>query len=266
MFEALIFFGLGCIIGSFLNVVLFRGERDESFVSGRSRCLTCDHTIAWYDNIPLVSYLLLQGACRHCKAKISWQYPLVEFFTGLLFLLVGCICFDTHSLFAWLETLWALLLVVFLVLIVVRDFRSMEIPLSYLVIVNIITLAYLTLQFIFFEEATLWRDTILIESILGGLVAGGFFFALVYFSRETWMGWGDVWIATLGGMTVGLSYTLPMLTTAFGVGALYGIILMYRAGKSLKTEVPFAPFLAFGILSILFLSRLFPEWFRFISW
>jgi prepilin signal peptidase PulO-like enzyme (type II secretory pathway) len=139
----------------------------------------------------------------------------------------------------------------------------MEIPLVYLVAINITTLGYLVLQYIFFEQAILFQETLLVRSLIGGILAWAFFFALVYFSKETWMGWGDVWIALLGGLTVGVGYVLPMLTTAFAVGALYGIGLMMRQGKNLKTEVPFAPFLAFGILIILFASNLFPEWFRF---
>ncbi len=266
MLYLIIFFGLGLIIGSFLNVVLFRGERDRSFVSGRSQCLTCDKTIAWYDNIPLVSYLILGGKCRHCQAHISWQYPLVEFTTGLLFCLSGYIFFDPLHNQAIMETVWVLGLVIFLTLIVAADFRSMEIPLWYLIGANVLTLGYLLARYLFFETQTTFLDSELVGSLIGGAVAWVFFFALVYFSKETWMGWGDVWLGLLGGLVVGLSYVLPMLTLSFALGAFYGVGLMLIQGKNLKTQVPFAPFLAFGILTTLFLTESLPHLFWFVSW
>jgi leader peptidase (prepilin peptidase) / N-methyltransferase len=258
MLYLIIFSGLGLIIGSFLNVVLFRSERDMSFVGGRSQCLTCEKTIAWYDNIPLLSYFILGGQCRHCKVNISWQYPLVEFMTGMLFYLAGYIFFDPLSNQALLETVWVLGLVIFLTLIVVADFRSMEIPLWYLIGANVLTLGYLLVRYCFFETQSTFLDTKLIGSLIGGAVAWAFFFALVYCSKETWMGWGDVWLGLLGGLVVGFSYVLPMLTLSFALGACYGIGLMLLRGRNLKTQVPFAPFLAFGILTTLFLSALLP--------
>ena len=266
MLYLIIFFGLGLIIGSFLNVVLFRGERDMSFVSGRSQCLTCDKTIAWYDNIPLLSYLILGGKCRHCQAHISWQYPLVELMTGILFSLAGSIFFDPLSNQAILQTVWVLGLIIFLTLIVVADFRSMEIPLWYLMAVNGITIAYLLAVYFLFEPQSVFFDTALASSLIGGALAWVFFFALVYFSKETWMGWGDVWLGLLGGLVVGVSHVLPMLTLSFALGALYGVGLMVLQGRNLKTEVPFAPFLAFGILTTLFLIESFPRIFWFVSW
>ncbi len=266
MAYLIIFSGLGLIIGSFLNVVLFRSERDMSFVSGRSQCLSCKKIISWYDNIPLLSYLILGGQCRHCKARISWQYPLVEFTTGLLFCLTGYTFFDPLHNQAIMETVWVLGLAIFLTLIVVTDFRSMEIPLWYLIGANLLTIGYLVTQYFFFEIQTPFLDTRLVGSLIGGVVAWVFFFALVYFSKETWMGWGDVWLGLLGGLVVGFSSVLPMLTLSFALGAFYGIGLMLIQGKSLKTEVPFAPFLAFGILSTLFLTKSFPQLFWFFSW
>lgn len=257
--------GLGLIVGSFLNVVIFRGVREESFVTGRSKCLSCEKMIAWYDNIPLTSYLILRGRCRHCQAPISWQYPLVELVTGVLFLLVGAVFFESTSMLSWLVTGWLLIVSSLLVLIVVGDIKSMEISLAELIAVNVVTVAYLVVRWRFFEHQVAWQQTTLWQGILGGLIAGGFFFALVYFSRETWMGWGDVWLGTLGGLAVGAWYILPMLTLSFALGALYGIGLLILRQKSLKTEVPFAPFLALGILVTVFGKVLWPELFGLLG-
>jgi len=265
LYYFILFFGLGLIVGSFLNVVLLRGERDMSFVGGRSKCLTCQQIIAWYDNIPLLSYLVLGGKCRHCRIRISWQYPLVEFFTGTLFAIVSYLFFDPLSNRALLETSWMLLVVAFLVLIIVADFQNMEIPLGYLVAINSLTVIYLVAEYFFFERNSFFWDTGLAKGIIGGFVAWAFFFALVYFSKETWMGWGDVWLGLSGGLAVGFSYVLPMLTLSFALGALYGISLMLLQGRNLKTQVPFAPFLGFGILATLFLLASFPNLFWFIS-
>lgn len=260
------FFGYGLILGSFLNVVLFRGAREESFVTGRSRCLVCQKMIAWYDNIPLISYILLRGRCRHCRVHISWQYPLVELITGLWFVLVGQVFFDATQLLSWLETGWLLILGALLILIVVSDVKSMEISLTELVAINIVTLVYLMVRFWAFETQLSWQETALSQGLLGGIIAGGFFFALVYFSRETWMGWGDVWIGAFGGLAVGWQYVLPMLTLSFALGAFYGVGLLVFHQKSLKTQVPFAPFLVLGIVGVVFGKVLLPEIFWYISW
>ena len=146
------------------------------------------------------------------------------------------------------------------------DFRCMELPLWYLIGANVLTLGYLLARFLFFETQTTFLDSELVGSLIGGAVAWVFFFALVYFSKETWMGWGDVWLGLLGGLVVGLSYVLPMLTLSFALGAFYGVGLMLIQGKNLKTQVPFAPFLAFGILTTLFLTESLPHLFWFVSW
>ncbi len=263
MFQ-LSFFILGLLFGSFLNVVLFRAEREESWVTGRSKCLHCDRVLSWYENIPLLSYLILGGRCRSCKAHISWQYPLVELAAGVLFVFVARVFLDLNVISTWLTTSWLLVLGMFLILIFVSDWQSMEIPLSYLIEVNIITAVYLLAHFFLFEGSTPFSETSLSQSIIGALIGWGFFFGLVYFSRETWMGWGDVWLGLLAGMSVGWRPLLPLLTLAFGLGAVYGVALLLVKGKNLKTAVPFAPFLVIAILGTLFLGALYPSLFWFV--
>jgi prepilin signal peptidase PulO-like enzyme (type II secretory pathway) len=266
MFYLFLFFGLGLIIGSFLNVVLLRTEREESYVEGRSHCDACDASISWYDNIPVVSYIMLQGKCRACEKEIPKVHLWMELATGVSFALVGLICFDILSPESWFTTLWMLILVSFLILIVVSDFATMEIPFSFLVASNMITFLYLILYYVLFEQGiTFWQSDFW-GSLLGGFISWIFFFSLVYFSKETWMGWGDVWIGLLAGLVVGKGLVLIMLTLSFGSGALYGVYLLMKEGKNLKTAVPFAPFLVFGMLATFFLMKCFPSLFQFFLW
>ncbi len=266
MNYSFLFFALGLLFGSFLNVVLFRFDREESVVTGRSKCLHCEKQLAWYDNVPLLSYLFLRGRCRYCQAHISWQYPLVEFITGGLFFSVASVFFRVGVGESYLTTGWLLCLGMLLVLILVSDWQSMEIPLVYLIGANLVTALYVILHFTLFEETIGIHHSSLIQSVVGALVGGGFFFGLVYFSRETWMGWGDVWLGILAGMSVGWQLLLPLLTLAFGLGAVYGIGLLMIQGKHLKTQVPFAPFLVIAILGTIFLQEVAPQIFWFVSW
>ena len=124
----IIFFILGLIIGSFLNVVVYRLHVAESITHGRSMCPHCKATIKWYDNIPLLSFILLRFRCRYCREKISWQYPLVEFFTGILFALIGYKYFSATDFATWSTTIYYLGIVGFLAAIFVYDALYMEIP------------------------------------------------------------------------------------------------------------------------------------------
>jgi len=255
-----IFFIFGLIVGSFLNVLVYR-LKDAETLLGRSLCRHCKHQIRWYDNIPLISFVLLRGACRDCDTKISWQYPALELLTGILFALAGLLFFFPGDMLSWAETLWLLGVISCLLVIGAYDMRHMEVPLSMLIISVLLTYVFFTTYFFLAAEPFLasrfWYG------LLGGLSVGGFFFALVSLSRETWMGWGDVWLGFVAGSVVGLPYVLPMLTLSFGLGAAIGIIAIAYQQRRLKSQVPFAPFLAFGAIVTLFLSEAFPFFFRF---
>ena len=257
------FFILGLIIGSFLNVLVYR-LRDAETLLGRSLCRHCQHQIRWYDNIPLISFVLLRGTCRDCETRISWQYPLVELLTGVLFAVVGALFLISGSALEWLEVLWLLGIVSMLMVIAAYDLRYMEIPLTVLVASGVITAVFLAALWWFVPEpffaSRLWYG------LLGGAAVGGFFFLLVWMSRETWMGWGDVWLGAVVGAVVGVHLALPMLTLSFGLGATVGLLAIARKKKALKSQIPFAPFLVIGTLASLFLSEAFPLFFRFYIW
>lgn len=255
-----LFLILGLAVGSFLNVLVYR-LKDGETLGGRSYCRQCHHQIRWYDNVPLLSFLILRGKCRDCGAKISWQYPLLEAATGIGFLLVGRFFFVLEDQGTWIETGWLLGIVSLFLAIAAYDLINMEIPLSLLVASAVWTGAFLLLTLYLdpLPPKELWWESRLAQGVLGGGVITLFFFALVYASKETWMGWGDVWLGGVAGMIVGLPTALFMLTLSFGFGALFGVIMMMFDGKNLKSQIPFAPYLVLGTLLALFLPNILPD-------
>ncbi|MDO8240731.1 MAG: prepilin peptidase [Candidatus Moranbacteria bacterium] len=266
----LIFFVLGLIVGSFLNVVVYRLNLAESFVTGRSHCTHCKATIAWYDNIPVISFILLKFRCRNCKTKISWQYPLVEIFTGLLFAVIGYKFFDVIDVSTWASTVYYLGIVSFLMVIFVYDFLYMEIPglalwpaIGFAIVFNL-----------FFDWATTGLtgsvggqggigvlDSLVYSGTLGAVVAFAFFFAMVAISKEKWMGMGDAYLVILLGLILGWPNILLALMLAFSLGAIFGIILIALKQKKMSSQIPFAPFLVLGSLIAMFWYQPIVDWY-----
>lgn len=258
--TSLFFLGFGLLMGSFLNVVALSLEREEDFVSRRSACPRCGSLIAWYDNIPLFSFLILRGKCRKCTEKISWQYPAVEVVTGIIFLLVGKYFFEMSDMIAWIETVWLLGLFSVLIVIALYDARTMEIPIVLLWIGGVWTLIAILLMDFFGTSGgigvlSLYRTA---SGVVAALGAWGCFAGLSFVSKETWMGWGDAWLAGMIGLAVGVPDIVFVLTIASGVGAMYASVLILWYGKGMKTRVPFGPFLVLGAIVHIFLTRIFP--------
>ncbi len=256
----IIFFALfGLVIGSVLNVVVLRLEADKT-LDGRSKCPSCGALIYWYDNIPVLSFFLLGRRCRACRFPISWQYPAVELVTGVLFVLFGMLSFGagTHADIA--HVLWLLSLVSLLVVVAVYDARNMEIPLVLLLVGVVGAMLYALIatglsSVGWLDQLAPWR-----EMLWGGAFTAAIFYALVYFSKETWMGMGDVWLAGIAGAAVGLSALLLLLTISFFVGAVVGSSLLFLGRRGMKSQIPFAPFLAVGTLATILLQLIHPWW------
>jgi leader peptidase (prepilin peptidase)/N-methyltransferase len=253
----IIFFVFGLIIGSFLNVVILRLNTEKSF-GGRSGCMSCQNKLSWYELIPVFSFLGLRGRCKNCKAKISIQYPLVEFITGLifagLFLKFQDLFFlDTLSFnfsFAYYATAFSLLMVV-----AVYDLKHKIIPDSLSLVLGI--LAFLGL-FFFNSFGFYLHFPSALEFLAGPLIAFPFFFFWLV-SSGRWMGLGDAKLALGLGWLLGFSWALSGLVLAFWVGAIVGIMLVIFSKKhGMKSEIPFAPYLVLGaLLAFLFGLSLF---------
>ncbi len=252
-------FIFGTLIGSFLNVVILRYRTGRS-LAGRSMCPSCGKTLRWYELVPIVSFLVQGGRCRGCGSKISWQYPIIEAGTGALF--VGVSYFALHT---WGETalfvpgaLHLAILMAFLVVIVVYDIRHKIIPNDIVYLFSGLSLLYAFFFHIFVPNGTsLWSD----------LVAGPAFalpFALLWaVSKGRWMGLGDAKLALGLGWILGLSASAVAFLLAFWIGAIWSIVVVVLGATgflseqrklTLKSEIPFAPFLFLGFLVTFFCS------------
>ena len=257
----IVFFCFGLIIGSFLNAVLWR-MKEGIGLGGRSMCPKCRKKIAWYDNVPVISFFALGGKCRHCRKKISWRYPTVEVVTAVLYLLIGQSFFQPFDTLSWVLTAYYLVIVPVLLLIFLYDFDTMTIPDILLWIgVGWSLLLFLSLDALRFQPAVNIFSLRLYSGIAAGLGAFLPLFLLSALSRERWMGLGDGFLAFLLGLVLGFPNILFGMTLGFCLGAVWGVGLIMLGKKEMKSRMPLGPFLIAGALSILFLSAWSPNWF-----
>ena len=244
----LLSFVFGSMIGSFLNVCIYRMPREQSIVRPRSRCPHCEHSIAWYDNIPLLSFVRLRGRCRHCQHSIHWRYPLVEALTGLS--VAGVISHFGLTAQALVYTAFVCALIA--VSFVDLDFQIIpdEISLGGLVLGLLVSVALPSLH------GTEARWLALGRSLLGALVGGGVLYATglmgdLIFRKET-MGGGDIKLLAMAGSILG--WKLVVLTffisplLALGPGL---IVLVTRRSH----VISYGPFLSLGLIVSLFAGQ-----------
>lgn len=252
-----IFFLFGLIIGSFLNVVILRLHTERSF-GGRSACMVCGKTLSWYELFPVLSYIFLRGRCKHCKTKISLQYPIVELISGVLFALLfykfQYVLYFSSVPFFVIYTYYSVMFSLLLI-IAVYDLRHKIILDKLALLFGIIGFVGL---FLFSEYRFFPHMPSLSE--FGAGFALSVPFALVWFvSKGEWMGLGDAKLALGLGWMLGMSSLLSGAVLAFWSGGIIGLILLLFSKKyKIKSEVPFAPFLAAGgFVAFLFEISLF---------
>jgi leader peptidase (prepilin peptidase)/N-methyltransferase len=246
IFSLILIFVFGLFIGRFFNCVVYRIFKEEDFVSKRSYCPKCKKTLGVFDLVPLLSYIFLFGKCRYCKEKISIQYPLVELFTGLIF--IGIFLCSPTPLFL----VFNLLMSSFFILLLLSD-------LKYMLISDAIIFPAIILPFIFNIILDLVNGNNLLEwgslfvnGNIGALIAGGFFGSIVFVSKEKWMGKGDILLGIMIGLFLGWINVIVAMFSAFLIGSIISLILISLKKKGLKSEVPFGPFLLVGAWIALF--------------
>jgi len=199
------------------------------------------------DLIPVFSFLFLRGRCRYCKEPISWQYPLVELATGLLFVLT--LTKLSNATMVVMPGFYYFAVICFLIIVFVYDLKHYLIPDT--VVYSAIALTFLYLI------CCRWD----IEHIWAALGLAGFFLVIVLISREKWMGWGDVKLGFLIGLVLGWPATLLAVFLATSLGAIIGVGLILAGKKKMKSEVPFGPFLVAGTLTVLFFGEKIMNWY-----
>ncbi|MBI4079925.1 prepilin peptidase [Candidatus Kaiserbacteria bacterium] len=244
--EGIVFGVFGLIVGSFLNVLILRwGKRS---LTGRSVCPSCGKQIAWYDNVPMLSWAILRGVCRYCSTPISPQYPLVEATMAALFVLIGL------APLPLIDRIAALPIAAILFAIAVYDLRTTYIPDAWTYV--FIVLAFVTqllTEFAYLDLGVL---------LLSGPAAAALLFALWLVSKGAWMGFGDVKLALGMGYLLGPLYGFFAVMLAFMIGAVVSLALLLplpmivrmlsrwglarnsvAPSYTMKSEVPFGPFL-----------------------
>ncbi len=225
---------LGLLIGSFLNVVVWRVPRGESVVSPPSACPACGHAIRPRDNVPVLGWLLLRGRCRDCRAPISVRYPLVEISSGVLFAVVAVRFADQPTLMPAYLAFAAGAVALALIDLDVRRLPDV-----------IVLPAYVVLPLLFVLDGD---PQALARALLGGAVLGGVYLLIATVARGA-MGWGDVKLAAPVGAVMAYLSWGTLLAGGFGaflLGGLVGTLLLVAGGAGRKTAVPFGPFMLVG--------------------
>ncbi len=248
-------FILGAIIGSFLNVYIYRFHTGKS-ISGNSHCLSCGVSLRWFELFPIFSYLAIRGRCRHCHSKVPVRYFLVELLTACLFVLA----LTLTSVYSELFLIWFISAV--LVVILTYDFHHFIIPDS--LTITFTVLVFLLAGHSYLVYGRTWE--LIGTDVLSALIGSSFFLFLWFISKGKWLGFGDVKLAFPLGLLVGASSVFSFVVMSFWVGAIISLAILglqrIRRGKShlrlvsqaytMKSEVPFAPFLIAGALIIFF--------------
>jgi len=211
----------GLFVGSFLNVLIYRIPRAQQFIAGRSRCPHCQATLAWYDLIPVVSFLLLRGHCRYCHARISLRYPAVELASGLIFVFA-----PSYLAIAVLEIL---------LVIAIIDYEHLIIPDSFVIILALLGL---------------WNP-----HVFTALGSAGFFFILWAISKGRWIGFGDVKLAGALGLFFGFPSGPLVIYLAIISGGILGAFLLLLGKAHRKTALPFGTLLAIAAGTMMFFQE-----------
>jgi leader peptidase (prepilin peptidase)/N-methyltransferase len=241
----IIAFTFGAVVGSFANVVIYRLPLSLNLVSPRSHCGKCKTPISWFENIPIISFLLLRARCRHCGISIGWIHPTVEIISGFL----ACACYLRFGFgfqaFYFFVLLTALLIASF-------------IDLNHRIIPDSISMGGAVLSFAvagIFQWANKYWHISFVESLMGLVVGGGFLWLIAWgyekITGREGMGFGDVKLVALFGTVAGWQGTIASIFIASLLGSVVGLFLILVQNKNRRTAIPFGPFLCIGFFLVL---------------
>lgn len=241
----LFLFIFGTAIGSFLNVLIDRLPREES-INGRSHCEFCKKTLSPLDLIPVISFIFLQGKCRYCGKKLSWQYLLIEILTGTLFVLIFNLKFEIYNSNLEFQILnyviASCLIVIFFI-----DLKNQIIP-DEMQIALFITILFLRVIGSIGVVGVMW-------GALEGLIVMLPILFLYLITRGRGMGFGDVKLAFNMGFFLGIKGGFVAIYLGFILGAFFGIVLLLMKKKKMKSKIAFGPFLVAGMVIVMFFEK-----------
>jgi leader peptidase (prepilin peptidase)/N-methyltransferase len=251
-------FAIGAIVGSFLNVVIHRYPRDESIVFPGSHCPQCDAAIRWYDNIPVLSFVMLRGRCRACGAGIAWRYPLIELANALFYLAVYQRTGPTVAF-----PIVAAIISMTIALIYIDD--DIQILPDVIDIPGIaIGLGAGALGLGILHPSLMLADSLL-DSLFGALLGAAIPLAIIgiywLLRHVEGMGQGDIKLLAMIGAVAGWRSVVPVLMIASVTGSLISIPLAIRSGEGMRTALPFGVFLGIGFLAVLFFGHEMADWY-----
>ncbi len=284
MFVFFLFF-FGLAFGSFINVLALRYEPSEGLITGktaggRSRCMSCERTLKWYELLPFFSFVFLRRRCRTCKGPISWQYPVVELVCGFIMAYLPFFFarfFNIGNLFYFKPELWSfyifvllwILILLALVLMSAIDFRLYVIPDeinifvgilgAFLIATKVFGGAWLAFPFgHFIKNYALvfsFSKSIVFGHIFGLAVSGLFFLILYFITRGKGFGFGDVKLAFVLGLLLGYPDTVLSIFFSFILGGVWSLLLLSHGKKTMKSKIPFGPFMALGVIFTVFFGH-----------
>ncbi len=257
----LLLFFFGAAIGSFLNVVIYRTQKGESWVAGRSKCENCKKQLRWYDNIPLLSFAVLKGRCRFCSTRLSISHPVVESLMGLLFVwwyVVGFLFFQlSQQPFVFLQPIFWLVVGIILLYIIIIDYKYLIIPDTALLVLTVLVVLYRLLL----TSSGIMQVSDLLTGIVAMASSVLFFWLLWFGTKGKGFGFGDVKLAVPLALLVGWPDVLVWLFMSFLLGAVIGVILIFFKKASFGKPIPFGPFLILGALISLIWGNYLVGWY-----
>lgn len=286
MIVYIILFIFGVSIGSFLNVVIYRFEKGEGIVFKKSHCVNCGKNITWHDLFPVISFFVLRGKCRYCGQKISWQHPLIEILTGLIFVAIYFLWQKGVGMTAqsWISVfeiksnckavfdfgcylIYANLIYFFVVFsalwtIFIYDLKHYIIPNRIIYPLIALALAFNIFSSYFSFLSGVDFSLSLVYAIL---VGAGLFFFMILISKGEWMGMGDVKLAFFMALILSWPNILIALFSAFWLGTLVSLPLLVMKKRGLKSQIPFGPFLIIGTVIAFFWGERIVRWYISIS-
>lgn len=238
----IIVFLYGIVIGSFLNVCIYRLPQKENIVKIRSHCMSCGYQLKWYDLVPLFSYLCLGGKCRKCKRKISFQYPAVELLNGVLY----CMVFAEYGF--CMESLLYALLVSALITLSVIDFRTYEIPVG----INLFILALGLIRVT--TDYSNW-----LSYAVGFILVSGFLYIVYLITGGRGIGGGDIKLMAVCGLLLGWKLILLSFVLGCIIGSVIHLIRMKVSGQG--HVLAFGPYLSMGVMLSVFAGNQLIAWY-----